>query len=585
MLPRKKLATFALASKTGEPKENNLVHMWLLDLIREPSYFQMVILISLISALGLALGELKLRGVSLGTAFVFFTGIAIGHVCDCAGIVVDPGMLSFAQNFGLVLFVYALGVQVGPGFFPSLKRGGLKCNLFGLLTICLTTLTALLVYAFTGMSFTDAVGLLCGAVTNTPMLGAAQQFLIDMDPSSTAQVNNMATACALAYPCGVIGVLGCVVFFRKLSRGEKTRVTDPAGDTYVAEFHISNPAVFNHPVGALSTLTDKHIIISRIMKGEKVLIPSSTTVLEKDDHILAVLRRDDLTAFKVLFGEQDKVDLNRPDIDWNNIDDSDLVSKHILVTRKEMNGVKIGSLHLRNSFDINITRVNRAGVQLVAYPGLRLQLGDRLTVVGTEAAIGKVGEILGNEEKLLNRPNLVAIFLGLLLGVVLGAVPFVIPGMGTAIKLGVAGGPIIVGILMGAFGSRFHLSTYTTRSANLMIRQFGIVIYLACLGFSAGPGFADTVLSLRGLQWLGASLLIAVLPVLVVGLIAMRAGRLDYPTNVGMLCAAMANPMALTYANANSNEAEASEAYATVYPLSMFIRVISAQLLMMMALS
>lgn len=555
--------------------------MWLVDLIREPSYFQMVILISLISALGLALGEIKIKGVSLGTAFVFFVGIAVGHVCHSLGIVVDSHMLVFAQNFGLILFVYALGVQVGPGFFPSLKHGGIKYNLFGMLAILLTTVVALLIYACTGISFTDTIGLLCGAVTNTPMLGAAQQSLLDINPGAVADANNMATACALAYPCGVIGVLACMVFFRYISRKEKSHPADPAGETYVAEFHISNPAVFDQPIGALHKFTDKHIIISRIMKGERVLIPSSTTVLEKDDHILAVLKRDDLMTFKVIFGEQDNIDLNRPDIDWNNIDDSNLVSKHILVTRKEVNGVKLGSLHLRNSFDINVTRINRAGVQLVAYPGLRLQLGDRLTVVGAESAINKVGEILGNEERVLNRPNLVAIFIGLLLGVVLGAVPIAIPGISTAVKLGVAGGPIIIGILMGAFGSRFHLSTYTTRSANLMIRQLGIVIYLACLGFSAGPGFAETVFSLRGLLWLGASLLIAVVPVIITGFIARRFGRLDYATNAGILCAAMANPMALTYANATSDESEASEAYATVYPLSMFVRVISAQLLMM----
>ncbi len=555
--------------------------MWLVDLIREPSYLQMVILISLISAIGLALGEIKFGGVSLGTAFVFFTGIAAGHVCSRIGVTVDPQMLVFAQNFGLIIFVYALGVQVGPGFFPSLKKGGIKYNLFGLLTIALTTIAALLIYAFGGASPADAIGLLCGAVTNTPMLGAAQQSLLDIRPEAIGQTGSMATACALAYPCGVIGVLGCMVFLRRVSRGEKPQPYDPAGETYVAEFHISNPAVFNVTVGDLHKLTDKHIIISRITKGERVLIPSSSTVLEQDDHILAVLKRDDLTSFKILFGEQDNVDLNRPDIDWNNIDDSHLVSKHILVTRKELNGVKIGSLHLRNSFDINITRVNRAGVQLVAWPGLRLQLGDRLTVVGTEAAISKVGEILGNEERVLNRPNLVAIFVGLLLGVVLGAAPLVLPGISVPVKLGVAGGPIIVGILMGAFGSRLHLSTYTTRSANLMLRQFGIVVYLACLGYSAGPGFADTAFSLRGLEWAGFSLLIAIVPVIVTGLIARRYGRLDYAANAGMLCAAMANPMALTYANANSDESEASEAYATVYPLSMFIRVISAQLLVM----
>lgn len=559
--------------------------MWFIDLISRPSYFQMVIIISLVSAVGLALGEIKIKGVSLGSAFVFFVGIAAGHFFHLWGIQIDPSMLSFAQNFGLILFVYALGVQVGPGFFPSLKKGGIKFNLFGLLAIVLTSVCALGLYACCkGLSFTDAIGLLCGAVTNTPMLGAAQQTLLEADPGASEAAGSMATACALAYPCGVLGVLACLIIFRLTSKGEKKSQVDPSDETYVAEFHISNPAVFGHAISSLGEFTDKHIIISRLMRDGKVLIPSASTVLQRDDHILAVLKKDHLKTFQIIFGEQDDRDFNRPDIDWDHLDDSSLLSKHILVTKPELNGVKIGSLHLRNSFDINITRLGRAGVQLVAYPGLRLQLGDRLTVVGTEAAIKKVGEILGNEEKVLSRPNLVALFIGLLLGVVLGAIPILIPGMSTPVKLGVAGGPIIVGILMGAYGSRIRLSTYSTRSANLMIRQLGIVIYLACLGFGAGPGFVDTVVSTQGLVWIGLSFVIAIVPILITGFIASKWGGLDYAQNAGMLCAAMANPMALTYANANSNESEASEAYATVYPLSMFVRVISAQLLMMFLL-
>ena len=557
--------------------------MWFVDLLCTPSYLQAVILISAISALGLALGDVSVKGVSLGTAFVFFAGILFGDIAHRFGIAIDAQMLSFAQNFGLILFVYSLGVQVGPGFFSSLKQGGIKLNLYGLLAIVLTSLSAIAVYAVTSISFPDAMGLLSGAATNTPMLGAAQQSLLDVHPEDVDAANNMATACAVAYPCGVIGVLACIIIFRLMAKGKAiANPQDPAGETYIAEFHISNPAVFGRTIGSLHELTDKHIIISRLMRNGKVLIPSSTTSLQEHDHILTVLKKSDVTAFKVLFGGKEATDWNRPDIDWNHIDGSNLVSKHVLVTKKELNGVKIGSLHLRNSFDINITRVNRAGIQLVAYPGLRLQLGDRLTVVGTSAAISKVGEILGNEEKLLQKPNLVALFIGMLLGVVLGALPLKFPGMSVPVKLGIAGGPIIVGILMGAFGPRFHLSTYTTRSANMMLRQIGIVIYLACLGFGAGPNFVSTVFSSQGLLWVGVSLFIAIVPVFVTGLLASRFGKLDYAQNAGMLCAAMANPMALTYANSNSDEQEASEAYATVYPLSMFIRVLSAQILMML---
>lgn len=555
---------------------------WIIDLFTQPSYLQVVLLLSIICALGLALGQIKIKGVQLGITFVFFAGIALGEVLDRTGVGTDWNMVALAQNFGLILFVYSLGVQVGPGFFTSLKKGGITMNMYGLLTILLTTLTAILAFACTRITFPDAMGLLCGAATNTPMLGAAQQSMLDVDPSALPVANSMATACAIGYPFGVIGVLICLIIFRRATRGkEDDHKQDPAGNTYVAEFHVSNPAIFGKTLAQIHEFTDKRIIVSRLWRNGKVIIPNSATVLQKHDHLLAVLNKANVQHFLVLFGEQDTTDWNRPDIDWDSIDDGKLLSKHVLVTRKELNGVKIGSLHLRNSFDINITRINRAGIQLVAYPGLRLQLGDRLTVVGEENSIRKVAEILGDEEKELQAPNLVAIFLGLFLGVILGAVPIMLPGMSTAIKLGVAGGPIVVGILMGAYGSNIGLSTYTTRSANLMLRQMGIVIYLACLGLNAGAGFLASVLCAKGAMWVAASLIIATVPVLISGVVARKLGHLDYAQTAGVLCAAMANPIALTYANANSDEQEASEAYATTYPLSMFVRVISAQLLML----
>lgn len=555
--------------------------MWLSDLFSQQSYLQIVLILSVVCAAGLSLGQIKIKGVSLGVTFVFFAGILMGDILDRLGISVDWGMISLAQNFGLILFVYALGVQVGPGFFPSLKKGGITLNMYGLLVMVLTTLTAVIAYLCTGLSFPDAMGVLSGAVTNTPMLGAAQQSLLDISADNLQQANSMATSCAVAYPFGVLGVLISMIVLKSLSKGKLRRETDPTGDTYVAEFDISNPAIFGKTVAEVASLSDKHLIISRLYENGKVRIPSSSTVLNKDQHILAVMSKSDVETFKIIFGGQESTDWNRQDIDWDNIDGSGLVSKHVLVSRKELNGVKIGSLHLRNSFNINITRVARAGVQLVAYPGLRLQLGDRLTVVGEETAINKVCEILGNEQKVLKNPNLVALFIGLFLGVLLGSVPFTLPGMSTPVKLGIAGGPILVGILMGAFGPRIHLSTYSTRSASLMVRQMGIVIYLACLGLSAGAGFFETVFCAQGLLWILVSLAIAIIPVLIVGVIARKWGKMDYAQNAGMICAAMANPMALTYANANSDEDEASEAYATVYPLSMFIRVISAQILML----
>lgn len=556
---------------------------WLIDLFTQASYLQVVLMLSVICAIGLVLGQVKVKGVQLGVTFVFFAGIVLGDVMNRLGIQTDWRMVALAQNFGLILFVYSLGVQVGPGFLPSFKQGGFKLNIYGFLTLVLTTLAAIGVYAFTKISFPEAMGLLSGAATNTPMLGAAQQSLLDIHPEQAEAASTMAKACAVGYPCGVVGVLACMIAFNLMSKGKnKSHAADPSGETYVAEFHVSNPAIFNKSLGELAKLTEKHIIVSRVWREGKVSIPSSKTVLKKDDHLLAVLNRTDLQSFEILFGEKDATDWNRPDIDWNSIDSSGLVSRHVIVTKRELNGVKIGSLHLRNSFDINITRINRAGIQLVAYPGLRLQLGDRLTIVGSEDALNKVSEILGNQQKELQNPNLFAIFIGIFLGVVLGSIPFFIPGISTPVKLGIAGGPIIIGILMGAFGPRLHLSTYTTRSANLMLRQLGIVVYLACLGLSSGAGFFDTLFCAQGLFWILASLFIAIVPVFICGLLASKFGKLDYAQNAGVLCAAMANPMALTYANANTDEEEASAAYATVYPFAIFLRVISAQLLMLM---
>lgn len=549
----------------------------------EPSYLQLILILSIICALGLYIGQFKIKGISLGVTMVFFVGIIMGDINHRLGISVDSNMMLLAQNFGLILFVYSLGVQVGPGFFPSFKEGGMRLNAWGLLLIILTTLTSIGLYFATNLTFPNAIGLLCGAVTNTPMLGAAQQTLVELNPEQPEVANSMATACAVAYPFGVIGVLLCMVLFKKwLYRNEVPTSNTHVDDTYVAEFYVSNPAIFNQPISSVVNLVGKPIIISRVWHDGKVIIPASTTILQQGDHLMAVLQKSDQRLFMSLFGGQDAKDWNRPDIDWNNIDGSALQSKNVLVTKKEMNGVKIGSLRLRNTLNINITRINRAGIKLVAHPGLRLQLGDSITVVGEESAIAKVEEVLGNEEKSLLSPNLVAIFIGLALGIVLGCIPIAIPGMSVPIKLGVAGGPIVVGILMGAFGSRFHLATYTTRSANLMLRQMGIVVYLACLGYVAGASFFSTVFCMQGLQWILLAMVIAVVPVLICGLMAKHFSKLNYAQNAGMICAAMANPMALTYANSTDDESEASVAYAAVYPLAMFIRVITAQLIILL---
>ena len=552
---------------------------WLQEAFLEPTMVQAVIIISLVSALGLYLGRIKIFGISLGITFVFFAGILAGHL----GIVVNKDMLYFAQSFGLILFVYALGLQVGPGFFSSLKKGGVAMNMMGLGVILLGLIMTVGLHWVTGVSLSNMVGLLCGAVTNTPALGAAQQALLQIEPANTKGVTNMALACAVAYPLGVVGVILAIIILRALFADKKQKDLKEQRDTttYVAEFHVSNPAIYEKSIKDVMKLTDKHFVISRVWRNGKVSIPTSDTLLHEHDHLLIISVKSDVENIKVLFGEQENVDWNKADIDWNAID-SQLISRRIAVTRNRVNGVKLGSLRLRNLYGINITRVNRAGIDLLASPDLRLQIGDRLTIVGEANSVNTVGKILGDEIKRLNNPNLLAVFIGISLGMLLGALPITLLGMSTPVKLGIAGGPIIVGILMGAFGPRFHLTTYTTMSANLMLRQLGIIIYLAGLGIDSGVHFFETVFRAEGLLWIGLGFLLTIVPVLIVGFIASQFFKLDYAHNVGMLCGSMANPMALSYANTTVDGDEPSVSYATVYPLSMFIRVISAQLVLML---
>ncbi len=552
---------------------------WLQEAFLAPTMVQAVIIISLVSALGLYLGRIKIFGISLGITFVFFAGILAGHF----GIVVNKDMLYFAQSFGLILFVYALGLQVGPGFFSSLKKGGVAMNMMGLGVILLGLIMTVGLHWTTGVSLSNMVGLLCGAVTNTPALGAAQQALLQIDPNNTKGVTDMALACAVTYPLGVVGVILAIIILKALFADKKQKDLKEQRDTttYVAEFHVSNPAIYEKSIKDVMKLTDKHFVISRVWRNGRVSIPTSDTLLHEHDHLLIISVKSDVENIKVLFGEQENVDWNKADIDWNAID-SQLISRRIAVTRNRVNGVKLGSLRLRNLYGINITRVNRAGIDLLASPDLRLQIGDRLTIVGEANSVNTVGKILGNEIKRLNNPSLLAVFIGISLGMLLGALPVTLPGMNTPVKLGIAGGPIIVGILMGAFGPRFHLTTYTTMSANLVLRQLGIIIYLAGLGIDSGAHFFETVFRAEGLLWIGLGFLLTIVPVLIIGFLASQFFKLDYAHNVGMLCGSMANPMALNYANTTVDGDEPSVSYATVYPLSMFIRVISAQLVLML---
>lgn len=551
---------------------------WFTELITTPDFTQAVLVLSLICGAGLAIGKIKIFGISLGATFVFFAGILAGHF----GLVVNPDMLIVLQNFGLILFIYALGVQVGPGFFGSLKKGGFKLNMLATLLMVMGTLMMLILYWTTDISLADLMGLFSGAVTNTPMLGSAQQALLQVSPESINEANNMAMACAVGYPFGLIGMVVCVAILQKIlaPRRNKKAVSRRSDNTFITEYIVSNPEIFEKSIQEIRSNADCQFVISRIWKDGKVIIPTGETIIEENEHILVISGKSDVENLTRLFGPQEKVDWNKQDIDWNAID-SQLVSQKVLVSKPEINGTKLGDLRLRNSFGINITRVNRAGIDLLPSRSLRLQLGDRLTIVGEARSIENAAQILGNEAKQLRTPNLTSVFIGIVIGLILGSIPFAIPGMSMPVKLGIAGGPIIVGILMGAFGPRFHLATYISQSASLMLRQLGLTIYLAGLGLSAGAGFFETVFSADGLKWVLISCALAVVPVLIVGFIASKMFKTDYAKNVGMLCGSMANPIALNYANSTTEGDEPAVAYATVYPISIFFRVISAQIIML----
>ena len=551
---------------------------WLKDLILEPSALQAVVVISLISSVGIGLGKIRFFGISLGTAFIFFTGILAGHL----GLRLDPAMLTYAESFGLIIFVYALGLQVGPGFFSSMRADGLRLlsPAIGLIILG-TLLAAVMSYTF-DIAMPDMSGILCGATTNTPALGAAQQVLkqLGMDDSGAA------LSCAVTYPLGVVGVILAIALLRKLF----VRPSDLPGpdaehrkNVFIASYHITNPALFGRSVHDIAVQSHHHFVISRLWRNGQVSIPTSDKTLQQDDVILVITTPGEAEALRMIFGEQEQKDWNKENIDWNAVD-SQLISQRILVTRPEINGKKLAQLRLRNNYGINISRVYRSGVQLLATPDLRLQLGDRLTVVGEAQAIRNVEKILGNAVKSLNEPNLISVFIGLILGLTLGSIPVSIPGISIPVKLGLAGGPIIVGILIGTFGPRLHMITYTTQSANLMLRALGLSMYLACLGLDAGQHFFETVMRPEGVLWLAAGLFLTFVPVVLVGLFALRVQKVDFGSVSGLLCGSMANPMALNYANDTIEGDNPSVSYATVYPVCMFLRVIVIQVLLMLTL-
>lgn len=543
----------------------------------EPSVLQTLVILTLVSAVGLILGKLRLGRISLGITFVFFVGILAAHF----GVVVQPEMSSFAQTLGLTLFVYALGVEVGPSFFPSLKSQGILYNGLGLLLITLGLLLVVILHYSFGISMPNMMGIMSGAVTNTPMLAAVQSTLQDIvGLEGTRQVADLALACALTYPLGVVGMILAILILQVIEPKRQKEDRLEGKTTYITELELTNPGLFGKSILEVVRLQEKHFIISRVWRGDKLIVPTSQTLLQEGDHLLLLIHEEDLGVLEAFFGRRSESrDWNRPDIDWDAID-AQLITKRLIITNGKINGIKLGALRLRNEYGINITRIDRAGIEILASPELHLQLGDRLTVVGEAQEIAKAKKFIGDSINTLDKPKLVSFFAGLALGCILGSIPVAIPGLSMPIKLGLAGGPIIIGILMGAFGPRLRLATYMTNSATQLIKQLGIILYLAGLGLASGAHFFETIIHGDGLLWIFLGFLITLLPTLLVGIVSLFGYRKTHAETVGLLCGAMANSMALDYAMSLNESRSSSVAYAIVYPVAMFVRIISAQILL-----
>ena len=548
---------------------------WINGLFSIPSALQGVVVISLICAVGLGLGKIKFAGISLGVAFVFFFGIAVGSL----GLKVDDQMLNYCETFGLVIFVYTLGLHVGPNFFGSFRHEGTSFNIWSLAVIILGTAMAIALTYIMKVPMSDMIGILCGATTNTPALGAGQQALQHVGVSGA----RAALATAVTYPLGVVGVIFAMIFIRKFFvKPSDLEVKSSSSDdhTFIGQFVVVNPAINGKNIADIAQGTHRKFIISRIWRGDEVIVPKGTTELKTNDNLLVATKKEEVPAMELLFGKRVERDLNKEQVDWNHLD-SKVESRVIVLSKSVLNGKRLGQLHLRDAYNVNVSRVLRSDIKLLATEDLVLRYGDRLTLVGQPEAIDHAEKFLGNSVKTLNEPNLAIIFLAMLLGLALGTIPFTLPGMDSPIHLGIAGGPIIMGILIGAFGPRFHFIAYATRSASLMLRKLGLALYLACLGLDAGKDFLATVVRPEGLLWIGLGFVLTVLPVIIVGVVALRMKKFDFGTICGILCGSMANPMALGYANDTVNGETSNISYATVYPLGMFIRVIIAQVLVM----
>ncbi len=553
---------------------------WMHELLWGHGIGHSLLILSVTIAAGIQLGKIKLFGVSLGITFVLFVGILLGHF----GFTIHPEVIHFFKEFGLILFVFAVGMQVGPGFFSSFKQGGITLNLLACSVVLLGAVTTLVIHYVTDTPMSTMVGIMSGAVTNTPGLGAAQQAFNDLFGRTD---DTIALGYAVAYPLGVVGIILSMLFVRYVFRVNLQQENQQIRDEEEKQTHgalpislvVKNPAIFEKNIAQLSELLKhREFVISRIMyhDSNRVDIASGTTVLHENDKIFVITTDSDAETIRTFVGQEIQMDRKQ----WIPAD-SQLVSRRIVVTKQEFNGKRLGDMQLRSLHGVNVTRINRAGVDLVASRALTIQLGDRLTVVGSEVAVNKVADLLGNSMKRLDEPNLITLFIGIALGVLVGSIPIVFPGIPQPVKLGLAGGPLVVAILISRFGYKYKLITYTTQSANLLLREIGIALFLACVGLGAGEGFVDTIVNKGGFAWIGYGFMITTIPLLIVGCIGRYLLKINYFTLMGLLSGSTTDPPALAYSNMTAGNDAPAVGYATVYPITMFLRVLTAQLLIL----
>lgn len=560
----------------------NLISMnWLQDLLTNPnSIAHIVALYAFVIAAGVLLGKIKFFGISLGVTFVLFVGILAGHF----GFTGNPAILSFVQDFGLILFVFCIGLQVGPSFFSSFKRGGITLNLLAVGIVFLNIAVALILYfALQGrVDIPMMVGILCGAVTNTPGLGAANEALQQLH----YQGPEIAMGYACAYPLGVMGIILSMIIIRYICRVDVQRDSDeiqkeeeanPHMKPYTISLKVQNEALSGKTLSQVQNFLARDFVCTRIIQDGHMITPNANTVLRLGDRMFLVCAEDDSEAIMAFIGPKIEQDW-----DATNQQDKPMVSRRILVTQPNINGKTLGELHFSSMYGVNVTRVNRSGMDLFAARQLRLQVGDRVMVVGPQDAIERVANLLGNQLRRLDHPNIVTIFVGILCGILFGSLPIAIPGMPTPVKLGLAGGPLIISILIGRFGHKVKLVTYTTMSANLMLREVGLVLFLASVGIKAGENFVQMVVEGDGVLYVGLGFLITFIPLVITGIVARWHHRVNYFTLMGLIAGSNTDPPALAYANQIAGNDAPAVGYSTVYPLTMFLRILTAQLLVLL---